>query len=296
MSLPGRPFIGLLPPKEERPLSSFLSGKAGFKSLIRDNFAVSTWLSMGAAVQGLLYLAFGRVGLIPAFVLLAYKAFITYAMSVGWMHNTSMDGVILKKFSAQFPDETGQYPTKPSDSDVVVLLIGTRSNHPLGIFAPGFRELGGYFTTMAKELELRAEEWGYLGMTSWLNSNDRETSNMFLEVAYFKSVEGLHAFAYSDMHRKGWDWWNKIVKTHPHLTIFHEVYHAPKGHWENIYVNSHPALINSTTTKFVDEETGRDRWASPVVDASKGLLRTSAGRMSRSQTADEHDERGVSPY
>ena len=47
--------------------------------------------------------------------------------------------------------------------------------------------------------------------------------------------------------------------------------------------------------KITDEE-GKEKWASPVVDASKGLLRTSAGRMSRSQ-AGEHEKMGiVDPY
>lgn len=35
------------------------------------------------------------------------------------------------------------------------------------------------------------------------------------------------------------DWWNNVTKEYPYLSIMHEMYHAPKGHWENIYANNH---------------------------------------------------------
>ena len=37
------------------------------------------------------------------------------------------------------------YGSKPANSDLCVFLIGTRSNHPLGAFGPGFKQLGEYF-------------------------------------------------------------------------------------------------------------------------------------------------------
>lgn len=49
----------------------------------------------------------------------------------------------------------------------------------------------------------------------------------------------MHRYAHSPLHREAWNWWNSITRTHPHLSISHEVYHAPKGCWENIYVNYH---------------------------------------------------------
>lgn len=250
---------------------------------------------MGAVAQGTLFLLAGRVALLPALSVLLYRLFAAYAMSVGWMHNTYMDGVLTQKFSSQFPDAEGKYGSKPADSEVVVFLIGARCNHPMGLFAPGFREMGDYFSTMVKNLEEHGEEFGFLGMTSWLNNGTRETQSENMQVGYFRSVEGLHRFAHSEYHRQGWNWWNRNVKQYPHLSIYHEVYHVPKGHWENIYVNSHLSGINSTTHRIKDEKTGKEMWASPVVDASKGLLKTSAGRMSRSQ-AKEHDGYGEDPY
>ena len=246
-------------------------------------------------MQSALFLAGGRYALIPALAIVLYRSLDTYAMSKGWKHNIYMDGILQKKFSAQFPNELGEYGNKPADSEVVVFLIGTRCNHPLGLFAPGFKELGGYFPSMVKDLEKHADEFDFLGMTSWHNLGDRSTNAEIMSVGYFKSVEGLHNFAHSTYHREGWDWWNKNVKQYPHLSIFHETYQVPKGHWENIYVNSHTSGITSTTFKVTDEMTGKEVFASPIVDASKGLLKTSAGRMSRSK-GDENDKYGEDPY
>lgn len=79
------------------------------------------------------------------------------------------------------------------------------------------------------------------------------------------------------------------------MSIYHETFHVPKGHWETIYINSHPSHLASSAHKITDEKTGEELWASPIVDASKGLLKTSAGRMSRSN-ADEHDKYDDDPY
>lgn len=169
--------------------------------MLRDQFSLTTWLCIGAAAQGLLFLAMGRLAVLPSFLILAYRIFTAYAMSVGWMHNTYMDGVIMKKTSAQFPDAQGKFSSKPADNDVVVFLIGTRCNHPMGALAPGFREMGALFPRMVKDLDEHAEEFGYLGMTSWLNNGNRETQSELLEVGYFRTVEGLHKFAHSEYHR-----------------------------------------------------------------------------------------------
>ena len=105
-------------------------------------------------------------------------------------------------------------------------------------------------------------------------------------------MEGLHAFAHSPYHRNGWEWYTKSAKQIPHISIYHETYNVPKGHWESIYLNSHPSGINSTAHKYFDQEHGMEMWASPVVDASKGVLKTSAGRMARSE-GKEHEKYGL---
>lgn len=64
-------------------------------------------------------------------------------------------------------------------------------------------------------------------------------ANGIATCCYFRSVEDIHRFAHSPLHREAWDWWNSITATHPHLSIMHELYSAPAKGWENIYVNYH---------------------------------------------------------
>ena len=281
-----KPFTPILPPVDKRPASRYF-GASSVEHLIRDQFTISTWLCLGAVAQGSLFLLFGRLALLPAMVVLLYRALDHYAMATGWKRNIYMDDVLLKKFSAQFPTEEGEYGNKPAKDGVVVLHIGTRSNHPLGLLAPGFKQTGEYFRQMAIDLDAHAEEFGYLGMSGYLNVNDRSSKSELLNIAYFRTTEGLHRFAHSEYHLSAWNWWNKTVGSHPHISIFHEIFEAPKGHWENIYINSHVSGINSTIHKVLNDE-GQDTYTFPVVDASRRLLKTSAGRMSRSD-AKEHD-------
>ena len=245
--------------------------------------------------QGIAYLLAGRLAFYPAIAFLIYRTLDLYAVSVGWKRNQYMDDVIQKKYSTAFPDELGNYGNKPANNDVVVFHIGTRSNHPLGMFAPGVKKMNDYFARMMKDLDDHADEFGFLGSTSWLNASDRTTSPEIMMVCYFRTVEQLHAFAKSHYHRDAWDWWNKNQKSMPYVSIYHETFHVPKGGWEAIYINSHVSGINASTVRYTDALTGKDMYASPIVDASKGLLKTSAGRMSRSQ-ANEHDDLPYDPY
>jgi hypothetical protein len=248
--------------------------------------SITTWLALGALFQSAAFLLVGRIALLPATLYIIFTVANTSATAAGWKHNPLMDGVVMGKFSTAFPDSRGNYGSKPADTSIAVLLIGFRNNHPLGIFAPGVKQIGDYFAQMVVDLEAHEKEFGLLGMTSWTNSAARTTQNEFLNVGYFKTVEGLHAFAHSEYHAVAWRWWNENVKQWPHMSIYHEIYHVPKGHWESIYVNSHISGLPSTRVKTDD-----GLWVSPVVDASRGLLKTSAGRMSRSE-AKEHENMG----
>ncbi|KAK5000359.1 hypothetical protein LTR66_000777 [Elasticomyces elasticus] len=289
-------FVPLLSPSTVRPVSKFIRGeKTGQANLIRDNFTLTTWMLLGAGAQSLLFLLAGRVALLPAVAVLVWQVLDTYLMATGVKHNTYMDGIIPGKFSAQFPDESGNYGNKPANSEVVVFLLGARINHPMKLLAPGARKLGDYFVGMAKNLEENAEQFGFLGMSSWISNGDRSTNNELMQVCYFRSVAGLHAFAHSPVHREGWTWFREIVATHPHISIFHETYAVPEGHWESIYANSHVNGIAATMFKTVGGESGEERWQSPIVDASRGLLKTSAGRMNRSKAL-EHEGYGPDPF
>ena len=293
MSKFSKEFEGLLPPQEHRPPTAF-NGPAQPYSIIRDQLQISTWLCLGAIVQGTALYFLGVLSLVPAGLLLLFRTLDTLLMTLRWKHNKSMDGVIMNKFTAQFPDDEGRYGSKPADSDVVVFIIGTRCNHPLGLLAPGFSNVNQYFGSMEKDLNKYGDEFGMLGMRICLDAAERTTGSEIVVICYFRDIEGLHAFAHSPYHRNGWEWYNRHSKQYPHISIFHETYHVPKGNWENIYAYSHASGITSTTHKYFDQGLGTEMWASPIVDASKGLLKTSAGRMSRSE-AKEHDTYGDAP-
>jgi heme-degrading monooxygenase HmoA len=248
---------------------------------LRDQLDLSTWICIGAVVQGLLYLAIGRLSLTPAIALMLWRIFDAWAQATGLKHNTYMDGVMLQKTSAQFPDEEGNFGNKPANQDVVVFMIGTRYNHPYGLFAPHVKQIGDYFTEMIENLEKLPDDYGFLGASTYANTIS-SSKNELMIVCYFRNVEGLHAFAHSDYHMPAWNYWNQKVKEMPHITIFHETYRVPAGNWESIHVNSKISGLNATVFKVPEEGTGKEVYRRPIVDASKGLLKTSAGRMGRS--------------
>lgn len=67
---------------------------------------------------------------------------------------------------------------------------------------------------------------------------------------YFRTLEDVHAYAHSPLHREAWEWWNRITKSHPHLSIMHEVYQAPKNQWENVFINNHLTGIGKSSPVF----------------------------------------------
>lgn len=123
-----------------------------------------------------------------------------------------------------------------------------------------------------------------LGQTSWANTDHRGVPE-YLSVQYWRSMEDLHAFAHGPLHREGWEWWNRTVKQHPYLAIYHELYAVSGKHWETIYVNSEPSGLGATSYlkkggKMV-EGVVAEEWISPLVDDSRGKMRTMMGRMAR---------------
>ncbi|EYE99719.1 monooxygenase fmaE [Aspergillus ruber CBS 135680] len=202
-----------------------------------------------------------------------------------------MDDVIMGKFSAQIPGRDGVMPKKGAEEDATVILLGARSNHPLGIFGPGYQQIGEFQNKMLAQLDGNAEKYGFLGSTTYLEATARQTSNQIITACYFRSLEELHRYAHSSLHREAWNWWNGVTKTHPHLSISHEVYHAPRGCWENIYVNYHLTGIGNMRADMKSPEEG----VRPIVDARKGGLRTQMGRLAKGDGAD-NEKYGVDPY
>ncbi|KAK4978338.1 hypothetical protein LTR66_010641 [Elasticomyces elasticus] len=294
-------YISLVKPTKERAPSQYakaaeLGKRKSFLglfsahelALIRDNFTLTTWLLLGACIQSLLFLYLPiSVSVAPAFVLLGLRIGDVLLMWSGLKHNHYMDGVIPGKTAIHFPDSHGTYTGDPANSEICVIVLAARSNHPLGMFAPGIKTLTDYFNANVKALEASPEEHGLLGMSSWVNAGDRAASSESMVIAYFKNVDYLHKFAHGTSHREGWNWWNKTVEEHPYIGLMHEVYMITKHNWEVVNLNYHPAGLGATSSSVVDQlaekssPTQTTSWFSPIVEAQKGRLRSSAGRMGR---------------
>jgi hypothetical protein len=157
----------------------------------------------------------------------------------GILPNPHMKDVALYRTAAAFPNEKGAYE-KAGDTTVCTLLLGIISNHPLGMFAPGFKEVGEQFTAMMDELSVDASKHGFLGATNWVNAGLRTTSNEILNIMYFEDEVALHAYAHGPLHTKATEWWHKTAAEHKHIGIMHEVFASPKKHWEGVYLNYQP--------------------------------------------------------
>ncbi|KAF4535305.1 Transcriptional regulator protein [Lasiodiplodia theobromae] len=306
-------YVPLRKPLRQRPESSHVSGTkrtewglpVGLIGLIRNQLTISSWLALGGCLQCLLFLVGGRIAFVPAFLLIFYRIVDAALMTKGLKPNPALNDVIFNKFAVHYPDSEGKFGGKPANKDIVVFHIGARNNHPLGMFAPGFKELGDYFDNMAKDIEKRSEEYGLMGITSYTAANETATNNEIMTVMFFENFEGLQKFAHDPLHREAWNWWNRKVNSLKHISIWHEVFRCPAGNWEGIYVNSHPRGLAATTVPLTLEKdneelgvkAGEKAHYYPIVDARKGLLKTSAGRMSATGSdAKEHEKYNDDPY
>ncbi|TQB77081.1 hypothetical protein MPDQ_005567 [Monascus purpureus] len=282
------PLKPLVQPTDTRP--STAPSNAPLYAIIFDNFQKSTWFLIAASLQGLLTWLFPTVlTFLPALFILAYRALDPVLIMYGLRPNPYMKDVIPGKISAQVPDETGQFGEQPSRKTVVVLLLGSRSNHPLGILYPEYQKIEKFISEMMQDLETNREEYTFLTSSSWISNSDsiRNVARETMTVFYFQSLEGLHRFSHGPSHRAGWDWWNQTVKEHPNLSIMHEVYEAPAGSWENVYMNYWPTSFAKAQFPInrgdVEKETDgqQKKWIGNIVDASRMNMKSSMNRLGR---------------
>lgn len=117
----------------------------------------------------------------------------------------------------------------------------TNSNDsPLGLFGPGYKEIADFFKELVVDLEEKAPKNGFLASSSYSNISDHSANGAIMNVMYFSSYEHLHAFAHEEGHRNAWNWWNKNLGKHKHISIGHEIFSVPAGKWETVYINYHP--------------------------------------------------------
>ena len=246
---------------------------------LRDNFTIQTWLCIGALIQGALcFLPYRNIALVaPVFLYLAYQVTRTTLMCFGLLKNPYMDGVNVGRTVPIFPSEKG-VQDQPGEKEICAIILAARSNHPLGMFAPGYKETGDFMNRMHADLNANPTINGFLGASSWISSCDRGVSGETMLIAYFESSQALHDYAHGPLHTETMEWWQKQVKNLPHIGIMHEIYTAPKNNWEGVYVNYHPTGLSAATIET--ERDGKKVWVNPLVKGN-GRLTYSKGRMGK---------------
>ena len=123
------------------PIGPDLASNSLVQQLLRDNFTISTWILLGCVIQGLLSLTIRpSLAVLPAFLILTWGIIDALLMSVGLKQNTWMKDVIIGKFSVAYPaqGEGRAIQGQPGDNGPgAVMILGARSNSPMGMFAPG---------------------------------------------------------------------------------------------------------------------------------------------------------------
>lgn len=245
----------------------------------KDAFKLSTIIVLGAILQLIACACLPlRWAAVPACVVFLNSVVSTILQLCSPSSNTFMTGTIPGRATAQLPSKTGGYGSEAAAESMVVFQLGAQWNHPLGLFAPGVRELSEKYAAMNEELHRRQDELGLLGMSSW-RDNQRGSNNTFLTTYFFKDVESIHRFAHEDLHRKAWDWYNP--KKHRHIGIFHETYCVPAKAQETMYVNCYPTLQMRTSAKCDSKE--GEMWLNPLVSADTPVLKTQYARLGRDE-------------
>ncbi|KAK4228623.1 hypothetical protein QBC38DRAFT_474416 [Podospora fimiseda] len=266
---------GIFPPTEKRHRPGPFSGAS---SLIKDSFTLNTLLLLGAFIQAIITLILpARYAILLPLILLLRALFFTIRDVRSLPRYLESQGVIPGRLSSQLPkpsysSSSGGSPfgSKPASQSLVVFHLGARFQHPLGPLSPGAKELGDIFTSLNKELLVKAKEYGCLDVSLW-NGDERDSVTTILGVYYFRDLEGLNRFAHDEMHRKGWEWFERFKKEgNNHLGIFHETFEVRKGGWEGIYVDMQPVLLGNGSLCVREEEEGREEWVRTLVDAGKG--------------------------
>jgi heme-degrading monooxygenase HmoA len=237
----------------------------------------------------------------PVLVVALLKGLNTLSITIGLKKNPYLDQVIPHRTCAQIPDEDGTISPSAANEKVTVFLLGFKVNHPLGILAPHISTINESNVRMWQELEATSPESGYFGSTEQTVRDPRGAVEI-VTISYWRSMEDVHRFAYGPIHRKIWEYWNTHVKELAHLGIIHEMFEVDKHKWEAVYLNTQPTMLGATSFRRKgDKDMGgqvEDAWISSLVDARKGKLRTSAGRLGRDpdELARQYDGKALWEY
>jgi hypothetical protein len=97
----------------------------------RGEFHITTKFLAGACCQSLLILLLPSklwLAILPAITTLVAQVLVTIMRTQGLLHNPSGDGVLYGRMTAQIPLGDGTFSKTPSNKEVVVFILGVRSN------------------------------------------------------------------------------------------------------------------------------------------------------------------------
>ena len=121
--------------------------------MLHNNLSIQTILLIGACLQTVLFLLpipkLYSVG--PAIGLLLFRIVDTTLITYNLISNPYLKDAIHKKVTAQPHDREGNF-AGPGKEKIAVMLLGAKSNHPLGMFEPRFGEVGKFLRKMTEEL------------------------------------------------------------------------------------------------------------------------------------------------
>ncbi|ETN46660.1 uncharacterized protein HMPREF1541_00846 [Cyphellophora europaea CBS 101466] len=290
-----------IPPFATRPRMqhAWVPGLTSLAHHLSSNFDLSTLLLVGASLQSLLVLALrSKYAFLPSFLILLFRITDALLITFRFKPNPYLQDAFIGRRTALLPDADGQI-TGPGKRKVVILLLGAKSNHPLGIFAPEFKKMGGFLSRMNKLFDSPDAPEGLLGQTSF-DRRDERGAREFVFISYWNSIQDLHAFAHTGLHRETWLWWEKDLKQRDYVGINHEIYEAEARAWENVYVNFQPTGLGATTfLKRGDKVLGgvvQHEFIHPLVDARRGKLAKSSGRLGWDATQHDRERPAAEAY
>ncbi|KAH6627400.1 hypothetical protein F5144DRAFT_513840 [Chaetomium tenue] len=279
----------IFPPTRERNTIP----EPGPEGVIKDSFTLPTLLVFGGLAQAAVSLVLpSRYALVPLAFLLGRAVILTARDLASPAAVASRKGTVPGRVSAHLPnvsydpqrsEKASPFSPTPADKGVVVLHLGARYNHPLGMLGPGAQEFTQQFLACSQEVVDHAKEYGCISSTMW-RGDEASSNNTVLAIFYFRDMEGLDRFSHGPLHKKAWNWYNsQFVKKwgYSHIGIYHEAFWAPAGAYESIYVNMPRVLMGAGDASIKNEATGEEEWVRTVVDASTPVWRTQHSRLGK---------------
>lgn len=146
----------ILPATQSRPKTQAGSTPSltGLFQALGSNFSMSTLMLAGACIQATAILLFPnfRYILLPGFALLAFRIIDAYLQAYNIIPNRYMQNVFKGRMTALIPDKDGVIHENKREK-VVILLLGAKSNHPFGFFAPQFSQVGKWLFKMQDQFD-----------------------------------------------------------------------------------------------------------------------------------------------